>query len=293
MESILNKNNKLIYLYIASIFQSDKGIGIYQQVSNSVETIKAVEEVLIDVEGTRDERAFCMWMNSLNIKPYVNNLQQDLQDGLVILQMFDKIKPGSVNWKEVNMHPSNNYQELENCNYGINIAKSLKFSLVGIDGKDIHDGNRKLTLALIWQACKYHFLSILLNLRKSVVGNGGASSAFTEADIIKWANQKVARGGKSTCMTNFKDQTIGNGLFLVDLLESVQNGVVNYKIVKQGETDDEKKSNAQYIINVARKIGCCIFVVWEDLVEVKPKMILTFISTLMCFDQERNQNSPR
>ncbi|KAF2077115.1 hypothetical protein CYY_001562 [Polysphondylium violaceum] len=290
MESILNKNNKLIYLYISSIFQSDKGIGIDQPVSNSVETIKAVEEVLIDVEGTREERAFCMWMNSLNIKPYVNNLQQDLQDGLVILQMFDKIKPGSVSWKEVNMHPSNNYQELENCNLGINIAKSLRFSLVGIDGKDIHDGNRKLTLALIWQACKYHFLSILLNLRKSLASSN-SSSAFTEADIIRWANQKVTKSGKSTCMTNFKDQTIGNGSFLIDLLESVQSGVINYNIVKSGETSEEKKLNAQYIINVARKIGCCIFVVWEDLVEVKPKMILTFISTLMCFDQERNNQN--
>ena len=28
----------------------------------------------------------------------------------------------------------------------------FKFSLVGVDGKDIADGNKKLTLALIWQA---------------------------------------------------------------------------------------------------------------------------------------------
>lgn len=39
--------------------------------------------------------------------------------------------------------------------------------------------------------------------------------------------------------------------------------------------------NAKYVISIARKMGCCIFLLWEDIVEVKPKMILTFIGTLM------------
>ncbi|EAL68445.1 actin binding protein [Dictyostelium discoideum AX4] len=305
LESIQNRNQKLIYLFLSSIFKSEKGIGIKASESSTkvIEEQRAlVEKVNLDVEGTREERAFCMWMNSLNIKPYVNNLQQDLQDGLVILQMFDKIKSGSVNWKEVNISPSNAYMALENCNYGISIAKQLRFSLVGIGGKDIHDGNRKLTLALIWQACKYHLLSLLTNLRLSLLKDSSSgdlslsssstsstSSFFNEGEIIQWANKKVLKHGKSTCITGFKDQSIGNGIFLIDLLDSIQS-VVNYSIITKGETFEEKKLNAQYIINVARKIGCCIFVVWEDLVEVKPKMILTFISMLMCFDQEQQQN---
>ncbi|EGC36149.1 hypothetical protein DICPUDRAFT_14945, partial [Dictyostelium purpureum] len=283
-ESIQNKNPKLIYLFLSSLFKSNKGIGIKEPETKEIEKQqKLVEQVIKDVEGTREERAFCMWMNSLNIKPYVNNLQQDLQDGLVMLQMFDKIKPGSVNWKDVNMNPSNNYMALENCNYSISIGKNLRFSLVGIGGKDIHEGNRKLTLALIWQACKYHFISLLTNLRLSMQND----QPFTETDIIGWANKQVAKHGKTSCISGFKDQSIGDGKFLIDLLDSIES-VVNYSIVKNGETFEEKKLNAQYIINVARKIGCCIFVVWEDLVEVKPKMILTFISTLMCFEYEKN-----
>ena len=34
----------------------------------------------------------------------------------------------------------------ENCNYAVRLGKDLKFSLVGIDGKDINDGNETLTL---------------------------------------------------------------------------------------------------------------------------------------------------
>lgn len=34
----------------------------------------------------------------------------------------------------------------ENCNYCVELGKNCKFSLVGIDGKDLYDGNNTLTL---------------------------------------------------------------------------------------------------------------------------------------------------
>lgn len=34
-------------------------------------------------------------------------------------------------------------------------------------------------------------------------------------------------------------------------------------------TDDEKKLNATYIISVARKLGCSIFLLPEDIMEVR------------------------
>ncbi|EFA81723.1 centrosomal protein 248 kDa [Heterostelium album PN500] len=285
LDTMKSKNEKLAYLFIASLFLSEKGIGITIEENETKEVTLLVKEVsdLVDVEGTREERAFCMWINSLNLSPYVNNLQQDLQDGLIILQMFDKIKPGSVNWKNVNQHPSNNYMEMENCNLGIDLARKLKFSLVGVGGRDIHEGNRKLTLALIWQACKYHLLSILASLRPVSSSGGNLSSSSKdvgESDIIRWANQKVTTIGKSTGIHGFKDGSVGNGLFLIDLLESMSRGCINYSIVTPGDTDENKKLNAQYIINVARKLDCCIFLVWEDIVEVKPKMILTLVAQL-------------
>lgn len=40
-------------------------------------------------------------------------------------------------------------EKLENCNYAVELGKKLKFSLVGIAGQDISEGNPTLTLALI------------------------------------------------------------------------------------------------------------------------------------------------
>ncbi len=34
----------------------------------------------------------------------------------------------------------------ENCNYAVELGKEVKFSLVGIAGNDIYDGNETLTL---------------------------------------------------------------------------------------------------------------------------------------------------
>jgi hypothetical protein len=37
-------------------------------------------------------------------------------------------------------------EKLENCNYAVELGKQLKFSLVGIAGQDLSDGNATLTL---------------------------------------------------------------------------------------------------------------------------------------------------
>jgi plastin-1 len=43
--------------------------------------------------------------------------------------------------------------------------------------------------------------------------------------------------------------------------------------------------NAKYAISITRKLGGTIFVLPEDIVEVKPKMILTFVGTLMAISK--------
>ena len=51
-----------------------------------------------------------------------------------------------------------------------------------------------------------------------------------------------------------------------------------------GLTPDEKKLNARLAISCARRAGCMIFALWEDIVECKPKMLLVLFATLMQLD---------
>lgn len=46
----------------------------------------------------------------------------------------------------------------------------------------------------------------------------------------------------------------------------------------------EKLANAKYALTCARKIGARVYALPEDLVEVKPKMVMTVFACLMARD---------
>lgn len=65
----------------------------------------------------------------------------------VLLEVLDKISPGSVNWKQASKPPIKMpFRKVENCNQVIKLGKQLKFSLVNVAGNDIVQGNKKLIL---------------------------------------------------------------------------------------------------------------------------------------------------
>jgi len=91
----------------------------------------------------------------------------------------------------------------------------------------------------------------------------------TEDDLVKWANDAV--GGKHPSIVDLKDKQMSDSKFLIYLCSAVEPRAVNWDLVLEGSTDDEKMNNAKYAISVARKLGAVIFCIWEDLVQVNPK----------------------
>lgn len=86
----------------------------------------------------------------------------------VLLEVLDKISPGSVNWKQASKPPIKMpFRKVENCNQVIKLGKQLKFSLVNVAGNDIVQGNKKLILGKSsHHICLYgldnpHFLPVL------------------------------------------------------------------------------------------------------------------------------------
>jgi len=261
---IVNGNAKLNLAFVANLFNTCPGL------EPVAEPVKMEE-----IEETREERAFRNWMNSLGVDPYVNNLYEDLRDGIILLQLLDKIRPGIVNWKKVyTKKPLSKFQQLENCNYAILLGKDLKFSLVGIGGQDIQGGNKKLTLAIIWQAMRMYVLNFL-----KVISKGGKD--ITDADIIHWANEKVKASGKDTSMQDFKDKSLSTSKFIFDLLHACNAQSINFENVIHASTDEDKLKNASYAISCTRKMGCTVFLLPEDIVEVKDKLLMTFFGAIM------------
>ncbi|XP_023363972.1 plastin-3 [Otolemur garnettii] len=266
---VVSGNPKLNLAFVANLF-------------NKYPALTKPENQDIDwtlLEGeTREERTFRNWMNSLGVNPHVNHLYADLQDALVILQLYERIKV-PVDWSKVNKPPypklGANMKKLENCNYAVELGKyPAKFSLVGIGGQDLNDGNPTLTLALVWQLMRRYTLNVLEDL--------GEGQKANDDIIVNWVNRTLSEAGKSTSIQSFKDKTISSSLAVVDLIDAIQPGCINYDLVKSGNlTEDDKHNNAKYAVSMARRIGARVYALPEDLVEVKPKMVMTVFACLM------------
>lgn len=59
---------------------------------------------------------------------------------------------------------------------------------------------------------------------------------ITESDLIRWANDTVRRGGRGASMKNFKDPSLHTGHFLLDLLNGMKRGIVDYSLVTNGQS---------------------------------------------------------
>lgn len=267
---------KLNLAFVANLFNNHPGLDQPEQ----IEGLEAIEE-------TREEKTYRNWMNSMGVAPHINWLYSDLADGLVIFQLYDIIKPGVVNWNKVHKKftPLRKFMEkLENCNYAVELGKQSKFSLVGIAGQDLSEGNATLTLALIWQLMRAYTLSVLTQLTHS-------DSPIIEKEIVQWVNTKLGAAGKTSNIKSFQDSSIANAKVVIDLVDAIKPGSVNYDLIKQTGVEEDNLANAKYAISMARKIGARVYALPEDITEVKPKMVMTVFACLMAMDYIPNMDS--
>ncbi|KAG8445308.1 hypothetical protein GDO86_010191 [Hymenochirus boettgeri] len=231
------------------------------------------------IEGeTSEERTFRNWINSLGVSPNVNHLYSDINDALVIFHLYERTRI-PVDWGRVNKHPfaalGRNMRKIENCNYAVDLGKNKgRFSLVGISGHDLNKGNRTLTLALLWQLMRRYTLNVLSDL--------GDGQKIDDQTIINWVNEKLVSANKSSSINSFKDPSISTSLPVLDLIEAIEPKAIKPDLVKRGDlSNSEKLDNAKYALSIARKIGVCIYALPDDLVQVKPKMVMTVFACLM------------
>ncbi|PKA54859.1 Fimbrin-like protein 2 [Apostasia shenzhenica] len=263
--------------FVAHIFQKRNGL------SSKMKQIPILDATLDDAQVSREERVFRLWMNSLGASTYINNVFDDLRDGWLLLEAIDKVSPGVVSWKFANKPPLRMpFKKVENCNQVVRIGKQLNFSLVNVAGNDIVQGNKKLILAFLWQLMRCNILQLLKNLKFN-----SCEKEITDADILDWANIRVKKSGRQSRMESFKDKTLSNGIFFLELLSVVDPRVVNWDLVTKGQNEEERKMNASYIITVARKLGCSIFLLPEDILEVNQKMMLTLTASIMYWHSKK------
>lgn len=279
--SLVAGNPKLNLAFVANLFNTHPGL-------DPITEEEKLEVEDFDAEGEREARVFTLWLNSLDVQPAVNSLFDDLRDGTILLQAYDKVIPGSVNWRHVNKHPASGgeilrFKAVENTNYAIELGKQNHFSLVGIQGADITDGQRTLTLGLVWQLMRKDITNTLSSLAQRL-----GKREITDAEMIRWANDMSQKGGGKSTIRSFKDGSIGTGIFLLDVLSGMKSSYVDYDLVTAGRTPEDAYANAKLSISIARKMGATIWLVPEDICQVRSRLVTTFIGKLIIYTQTRH-----
>ena len=164
------------------------------------------------------------------------------------------------------------FKAVENTNYAIELGKQMHFSLVGVQGADITDGQRTLTLGLVWQLMRRDISETLSALAQRL-----GKREISDAEMVKWANEQSRKGGRNSSIRSFKDQAIGSGVYLLDVLNGMKSSYVDYDLVTSGRTDEEAYANAKLAISIARKMGATIWLVPEDICQVRSRLVVTFI----------------
>ncbi|KAL1765535.1 plastin-3 isoform X1, partial [Sigmodon hispidus] len=266
---VVSGNPKLNLAFVANLFSKYPALTKPEN--------QDIDWTLLEGE-TREERTFHDWMNSFGVNLHVNHFYAQLTN-LILFLLYLNCVTFPMDWNKVNKTPypklGANMKKLENCIYAVELGKHpVKFSLVDIGGQDLNDGNPTLILALIWQLTRGYTLNVMEDL--------GEGQKANDDIIVNWVNRTLSEGGKSTSIQSFKDKIISSSLAVVDLIDAIQPGCINYDLVKSGNlTEDDRHNNAKYAVSMARRTGARVYALPKDLVEVKPKMVMTVFACLM------------
>ncbi|KAL7720879.1 Calponin-homology (CH) domain-containing protein [Entamoeba marina] len=106
-----------------------------------------------------EEQLIVDWFMRYNIE--VEDFKTSFNDGLLVSQVIDKIKPGTINWsllsKPKNGKSLNIFQRRTNCTVLCDTVQTLGLTQTGIGAQDFTDGNVKMLMGffrtlMIWES---------------------------------------------------------------------------------------------------------------------------------------------
>lgn len=68
-----------------------------------------------------------------------------------------------------------------------------------------------------------------------------------EKEIVAWVNQKLSNAGKNTSIKSFQDSSIGNAKVVLDLIDAIKEGSINYELINEGEEYEVMKFIVNYL----------------------------------------------
>ena len=305
-----SKNYLLQLLYISDLFLYDNKI---EKLTGSEQ--KQVTDYL--KKRPRDDDSIIAWVNSFKIMDenyefqYVDNLGDDISDGVIILSILDQCKPGCVDWKGKGIRASSDirhkFDKLTNCNVLKQICDSEFndiFHLVGMGGNDIVDQNPKYIRSLLLQIQRYHSTKLMAKILFK-------KKAVTDDELLTWMNNRLkvykqmvaamnkmhnndvfmannnVKMKKNVIITSFDDKNgLSDCLNFCNVVSSINPKWINYANIlneQECKSQSQKKVlNAKYLITVMRRLGCDnLFITPKELCDTEHRAVLAMSTAIM------------
>lgn len=209
------------------------------------------------------KKTFTRWSNNylqqrdLSIK----DLATDLADGVLLHALLEVLGAEEIRPK-VNRKARMKLQRIENLNTSLKYIKQKAIKLVGIGAEDIHDGNVKLILGLIWT----------LILRFQVMNDDDEGASARQA-LLDWCNSVLNPQGLS--VANFTNSWQDGRAFcgLVNALEPDQIPLNEVPASQPIENMERAFDDAEELFSFPQVIDA------EDVVENPDDLsIMTYVS---------------
>jgi len=260
--------------------------------TSSAETSKKAQTVQDQAkeEQIETENAIKNWINGLGLAdaPEVQNLEQDLSDGAILLKLFNKVSPGLVDSAKLAMKPKNKFQRLEVISYSLSLAKKLKFPDLAITPNDIFEAVEGKATALANQIRKMTLGEKDAQKKSAVRRSSTAATdlfrqsrikATSDEDVVEWINSNIKSVRPDFAVKSLESDKI-DVLVLADLVSAFLP--LRRDLIQTDLSNDENRyTNCALVLGTVWKAGLPLIIHPRDLMKPTPDVVRNFASNLL------------
>jgi len=218
------------------------------------------------------KRTFTRWLNVhlVNRGVKVNDLSQDLNDGLVLIYVLEEISGKKIPkyHKAVKMR----IHKTENVAAAMDFMRSQGLKFTNIGASDIVDKKTKLILGVVW--------TIILRYQIQKIEHSGDSGKSVNAELLDWIHKAIPEYKIRNFSTDWKD-----GKAICALVNYLKSDVIDLTLLNKREP----KENAANAINEAEvNFQIPPILEAEDMVIEEPDdlSIMTYLSYFRDYDRK-------
>ena len=221
-------------------------------------------------------KVFSRWCNKFAQQRgiTINDCTEDFKDGVKLINLLEIVgkQPMPGKWTK---EPKNDYSRLENISMAIKyISEVKKVKLVGIGAQNVLEGNRKLTLGLIWSV-----------INKFQIEDISVEEATARDALLLWC-KKNTKGYDGVDVQNFTSSW-SSGLAFCALINHFRPDVLDYNSLDKAD----HPNNCRVAFDACEKLGITVYLDVEDVADVVPddKSIVTQVSEFFHFFASDNK----